>query len=138
MAYCLSPTVGTGHTFTGHGINGASIEVMAFSGSGTFQAGTDKGVNTASVPVSPGSVTPTNIGDLVISGYVNHATGAGTSPQSVDSGLTISDGGEAGFGSASAAYLVTTGAGAVNPAWTSTNPFQVFNASACIAVFNAA
>jgi hypothetical protein len=137
IAYAYNPTVGAGHTFTGHGVNGTSIEVAAFSNTkidaSVFVAGSDKGVANAQPPVQPGSVSPSTAGDLVVTGYVNH--GAGSGPALIDSSFTITDGNEAGFGFGALAYLITTTGSAVNPSWTVTTPGDVFDASAAIAIF---
>lgn len=140
MFYVFNPIVGTGHFFTASGVNGTSIEVLALSGAditaAVFEVGSDHGNTSAGVPIQPGSVTPASVGDLIISGYVNHDNNGGLSgPAMVDSGMTVSDQSADTFGIAAMAYLITTGAGAVNPSWTATLPGNVFNASVNIAVF---
>ena len=143
IAYVFNPTVGAGHTFTGSGIAGTTIEVAAFSGtnitSAVFEAGTDQGTTSNAHPIQPGSVTPATTGDLIISSYYNHdSPGGGSGPAIVDSGLTISDQGVTTFSISAMAYLITTGAGAVNPSWDATTTGDVFNASVAIAVFKQA
>jgi hypothetical protein len=151
MFYAYAPTVGTGHTFTGSGENnfGTSISVAAFSGtvatSSVYESGSDVGqqvsfAGTGNV-ASPGSATPANTGDLMISGLANYEAGLGGNPCSVDSGFTITDQSDdtALNSLAALAYLVTTTGAEVTPEWSQpTNPGFVFSTALNLAVFKAA
>ena len=123
--YCANPTTGTGHTAhsSASSANIGVIQFLAVSGSGaspldktnsSFHAGGD-----SSTTRSPGSVTPTQNGELCFAFYViDDPTG---STFTVDSGFTtldhidVSPGAQ--FGGVGA-YFVQTTAAAVNPTWT--------------------
>src|SRR5574343_2043522 len=70
LYYCVSPTVGSGHTFTvsGTGIY-ASLAAAAFSGVNTadaFEAESTNFSNTAGTSGTPGSITPAADGALIV------------------------------------------------------------------------
>lgn len=119
LFYCTNPTVGSGHTFT---FTGAAIlataEIVAFSGVAVF--GSSTGLNNGNATSwQAGSVTPTNIGDLIVTcfGYT------GANAASIDTGFTISDQaatvGGAYYGSG-LAYLAAPAVSATNPTWSTT------------------
>lgn len=119
--YAENPTVGTGHTFTSGAFG--SLCVSAFSGaalSSVFDQQTAGGsaAGGAGTTVQPGSVTPTQDDELIISGVGGNQY---ANPPTVDSGFTIPanqptvDG--VNFGS-TIGYLIQTSASAVNPTWT--------------------
>lgn len=88
MYYCLTPVVGTGHTFTWASTGQLpSIAVAAFSQSVVFdtQNGSAAG---SSDSVTTGFVAPSAINALVITGAMDIAVGATCT---VDSGFTITD-----------------------------------------------
>lgn len=114
--YCASPTVGSGHTFTGNtGFYG--ICVLAVSGAHASPFDVENGTSSASTPASIGSVTPAEDGSLIIAGI----GAAGGTTYSIDSGLTIAEAldgvGGVNYGAA-LAYLIQGTAAAINPAWT--------------------
>lgn len=118
--YCQNPTVGTGHTFTwNHGSSFPSIYVAAFSGVGTGSI-VDQ-VNKAQA-TQPGSITPVQNNELIITGFSTN--GGGVTP-TVSSPFTVTDaiaflasGDNEGGG---LAYQIQTSATAENPTWVS-NP----------------
>jgi hypothetical protein len=74
FAYCLSPNVGTGHTFTltGSGIYPA-CQVYAFSGVSAFDTSNQTAGGSGS-PAYTGSITPSQTGDLIIVVAAGNAT----------------------------------------------------------------
>lgn len=138
MWYVFNPTVGAGHTFTGHSEFETSIEVAAFSGldttSAVFEAGSDLG-HVGSGAQQPGAVTPADTGDLIISGYANHDFTGTSGPGLVDSGFTVTDSEQNARVASTLAYLIAPDTSAVNPSWVATNQGQVFSAGVNIAVF---
>jgi hypothetical protein len=115
LYYCKSPTVGTGHTFTGtNGYN--SIAVYAFSGTDGSDAESENGATTASaLSLSTGSVTPTVNGSLLVSsvsGYYHVS-------MSINSSFTYQtiNFGAGAYASTGLGYLVQGTAGAINPTW---------------------
>lgn len=143
LFFSVGPTVGAGHTFT---IAGAatfcSIEVAAFSGaaSSPFDQQNGSVMTSSSSPVltyQPGSVTPTEDNELVVSGVMGRDN-AGVQTYSIDSSFTISNqnAGVANFALSSAmAYKIQTTAGAENPTWTVGTSDRL---AATIATFKAA
>lgn len=122
---CISPTVGTGHTFTRTGSNiYASFDVLAVSGLATtsfFGGSVTATIASGAGTAQAGSVTPTSNGSLVLSAYLFSDGMTGTA--SIDSGFTITDQQPAGTGTTEGgalAYLIQGTAGAVNPTWTAT------------------
>lgn len=126
--YCLSATVGTGHTFTNThttgGPNYPSIYVCAFSGVAVSSAfDVENGSGASSVAsIQPGSATPSINNELVLSAVCYEQTDT----ISVDSSFTISDQfpnvGANALGGAFA-YKIQTTAGPENPtfSWISTS-----------------
>lgn len=120
--YAKNPTVGAGHTFsTGAGIVPV-IYVAAFSGADTTAPFDNENGVTGFLGVSsqqPGSITPSNNGELVVTGI-----GLSSNPTSgsitIDSGFTITDSNlyqnAVNFGGG-LAYLVQGSAAAINPTW---------------------
>ena len=116
--YCLNPTVGSGHTFS-VGRNGyGNIEmIMAFSGvknATAFDQESGRGdVNAASL--QPGSLTPAENGELLITGLYN---GDARTP-TINSGFTrefyYADGTTQNTGAMG--YLIQGTAAAINPTW---------------------
>lgn len=127
LAYCLNPTVGSGHTFTvqvGGGTNCfPAVCVSAWSGVATSSAfDQTNGFESATTSTSaqPGSVTPTTTNQLVISG-VSLGTGATTSGSITDPGFAVTDGVTVSAGNhfgVAMGYLIQTTISAQNPTWT--------------------
>lgn len=118
--YCRGGTAGSGHTFSSPG-GYAGLWAGAFAGSkssGVFDLGSDVGTGTSGVAtLSPGSVTPSAPGAIIISAC---AWEFFASFVSVDSGFTASgfDGvGGTTYGGAGG-YLIQSSASPVNPTWT--------------------
>lgn len=107
--YCLTPTVGSGHTVTVTN-NYPAVAFSAWSGVLSFSA-----------EASPGPVTPTQAGDLLISGY---SDATGNAMISVDSGFTIFDSALVGgtYLPLAVASLIAPNTSAVTPTWTSDAP----------------
>lgn len=124
LYYVVSPTVGSGHTFTNNTTGSyTTIAMAAFSGiktSSTFESenGADNVVYTVA-PVTGGAVTPNTSGDLIIS-VMAWSFSATTATFSVDSGFTITDQYHASGVTEGGAfsYLITNSTSAQNPAWT--------------------
>jgi hypothetical protein len=129
-------SVGSSHTVTLSGGQLAAVEVMAFSGTLTtsdpFDVQNGATSSNSSNPFQPGSITPSQSNELIITGY-----GANATSRAINAGFTVTDfvdyGSTTGGG---AAYLVQGIAAAVNPSWT----FQSsgLGAAAVIASFKAA
>jgi hypothetical protein len=119
--YCLNPTVGAGHTFTvsGTGVYG-SMTAAAFSGAAASPFDLENGAASVSgTTLQPGSITPSEGNELVISAGGDAMDGTPTP----DGGFTVvaraAFSGGVCFGS-HLAYLVQTSAVAANPTWTYT------------------
>ncbi len=139
---CVSPTVGTGHTFTAGNSGGDAnffyADAMGWQGSYTSGSSYDTlsaggGNNGGGGTVQPGSVTPANDGSLIVAGLCT----AGT-PVSIDSSFSIIDQNAAGvptvaYGFAAAA-LIQGAKTAVNPTWSG----LVYNNAASQAVYRPA
>ncbi len=126
VAYCHSPTVGSGHTFT---MNVATLDfsyltAIGFSGAAaaagydTTVAGFSFGTNTQ----QPGSLTPVEDNEVLITFL--YGTDTGASNLTINSGFTevediaVSDNSNSQIG---LAYKIQTTAGAENPTWTGTS-----------------
>lgn len=122
--YVANPTVGTGHTFTA--TNGGAnafpgITAQAFSGviaTSPFDLENGADISAAST-FQPGSVTPSEGNELVITGIQQNV--AASFPFTIDGsynllGQVTADGGDC-IGVATA-YIVQTTALATNPTWT--------------------
>lgn len=105
--YCLTPNVGSGHTVTVTN-NYPAVAFSAWSGVLSF-----------SDEAAPGPVTPTQAGDLLISGY---SDATGNAVISVDSGFSIFDSALVGgnYLPLAVASLIAPNTSAVTPTWTST------------------
>lgn len=119
LFYCVSPTVGAGHTFTYSVASSFSfISAAAFSGaitSGTFdqQNGFDQTSNVNSIQA--GSITPGSNNEIIIAGVGGNV---GASSYSIDSGFTILQ--QTPYGTTYAhgfAYIFQSTAAAINPTW---------------------
>lgn len=117
-------TVGSGHTFTCT-VSGVLISVAAAAFSGVITGAPTDGAGTAhdtagnSATCLPGSITPSQTGDVFFSAAGN--TDANNTSLSIDLSFTagttrVSDSNGTGI---NAAYLVLAGAGATSPTWTS-------------------
>jgi hypothetical protein len=121
LYYCISPTTSASHTFTTSKQN-SSMCIAAFSGvKTTSPLNIDIGAsnNNSSTTIQPGSATPSEANELIITVFGS----AHTSTVSIDSSFTITDqvafvSGQS-YGSA-LAYIVQGAASAVNPTWTAT------------------
>lgn len=130
LYYCISPTVGTGHTFTVAGNTLVSIAVQAWNTSPVRVFDTSTGAaNGGATSLHPGSITPPANYCLLVTGCVYYQV-SGT--VSIDSGFTISDqlNGASGLNYGNAmAYLFQASAAAVNPQWTTSSIFSGVNVS---------
>ncbi len=133
MYYSVNPIVGAGHTFTANGGAAyASMNVIALSGAGDFDQ--ENGSTGSGPGILPGSVTPTENNEIVITvlGYNDSQE-----PVSIDGLFVVSDSQNylAGnsFGGA-LAYEIQTSASISNPLWST---FNTGSASAAIATFKA-
>ncbi len=133
--YILSPTVGSGHTFTynsgGSSIFG-TIQVAAFSGAvPSFDRETTNSNSSPATTIQPGSITPGNNNEVVMTG-VCFSDDAGSSTYTINGSYTITDfigfatGNNEGGG---LAYLVQTSAAATNPTWTDSSSATTQTAS---------
>jgi len=115
LYYCVSPTVGTGHTFTVSGTCYGSVSVAAFSGVKTSDAfEVQSGSNGAGTSANPGSITPANDGALLVFGNsLNSATGY-LSSLSVGEVLQYLLAGGTWYGNAIGYYVQSTSA-AIDP-----------------------
>lgn len=111
MFYCVNPTVGAGHTFTGSAPF-PSVCVAAFSGADSTPFDQESG---AVGSVQPGSITPAGDNELFVTGIA--CTDAGT--QTIDQGFSVTDsvGNGANNIGCALAYLIQTTGAAQNPSW---------------------
>jgi hypothetical protein len=114
-------TVGAAQTFTcsGGGTAYPALAAAAFSNVAAtpYDVENGHGTGSATTTVQPGSITPGVNNELVISGFTSDGT---QSSISVDSSLSITDS-FLGSGTSvciSLAWIVQSGAAAVNPTWT--------------------
>lgn len=123
LFYASSPTVGTGHTFTGSSPGSGSypcIAVAAFSGANTTPYASESGDTDGSSGSTdqPGTVTPGSNNNLIITGVAHNNAG---STMSVNESFTISNQTTA-VGSqcvgVAMGYQIQTTATARNPTWT--------------------
>lgn len=134
--YCASPTVGSGHTFTlTSSTLYPTVNVAAFSGTHATPYDVENGyaeVGAPSTTGQPGSVTPSEDNEVLITGTTHAST-----VSSIGSSFTITDNIAYGAGTnigGAMAYKIQTSAGAENPTWTYGSA-QYFTAS--IATFKA-
>lgn len=117
--YCQGGTVGPSHTFTATGgVDGYySIAVLALSGSVASPADGENGAT----DVSPGSVTPSQDNDILITALCYYPSNTPT----IGSGFTISDNVDyvAEHMGIALAYKIQTSAGAENPTWSPSSSF---------------
>lgn len=136
IAYCVPSSTSASHTFTLSGPAGMypSLCVAAFSGTHATPLDQANGTGTTgATSAQPGSVTPSEDGELIITGTSHEVVGA----LSVNGGFTINDQEPSGGGTnigVSMAYYVQPTAGAINPTWSWTGSN---NAAARIATFKA-
>jgi hypothetical protein len=150
--YAYNPTVGTGHTFSLSGsgspeMNCVGIAVLALSGmditSSVYQASSDHGAvedDAGDRTIQPGSVTPANIGDVIVTVWNAGNSTQSTGP-SINSSFVIPTGIGVGWAydgnnqDIGIAYKIVSTTDAVNPTWSADSDTQY----ACsIAVFKAA
>lgn len=115
--YSVPTSVGSGHTFTIN-FTGAfpTIGVIAFTGAAASPYDNNVvGANTDSTSIAPGSITPSQDNEVVITAFTFNTDGTITAP----SGFTLTDIQQRGginIGLA-LAYKIQTSAGAENPSW---------------------
>jgi hypothetical protein len=131
LAYCLNPTVGTGHTFSNTG-SARFLAVQAWSGATTgYVSDTgNQGIGTTAA-IKPGSRTPSAAGNLIVSGVTYFPNAAQT--VSVDSGVTISDQSNTTW-AGGMGYLIAPNTTPVDLEWTYSAPSALVSASG-VAVF---
>ena len=138
--YCVSPTVGAGHTITVQGGTQCNAVFAAFSGAAqtdVVEAGTDKGASTfplTAETVQPGNVTPLQVGDLILTGV----SGVADSEDDVacDSGFTVIQQSTTDRWEVALAYLIATDTTATNPTWDNMDGGGGNYATSSIAVFS--
>jgi len=119
--YAFSATAGASHTFTISASGNLFDEVVcviavsgALSSDPIDQQSTNS--NSSSTTIATGSITPTQAGELIVTGV---ASGADNTPPSVNSGFTLADTATgSGHDLVGLAYLIQGAASAVNPTWT--------------------
>lgn len=117
--YNLNAVTGTGHTWT-YGSAGSfpSICAAVFSETGSALDQTNNNVGLDVSSLQPGSITPTQSGETIVTGVAHSAT-SGTN--SINQSFTISDTSLQTNGAnngVAEAYLEQGAAAAVNPTWT--------------------
>ncbi len=132
LLYCINPTTSASHTFTATAAANDAICIAAFSGSGIYEADTGNN-NTSSTTIQPGSITPAQNNELVITTATITAT---ATTLSINGGFAITDqqiiGSSPSYWGNGLAYLIQTTAAAANPTWTySTTPPANACAMAC-------
>lgn len=119
--YAENPTVGSGHTFqltAGTGGNYPTIMVSWWGGArASLPKDQHAGANSATgTTLQPGSITPSEDNELIITAIGDAASPDGVS---ISSGFTDGDSNRSGSTSSGAwAYQIQTAATAVNPTWT--------------------
>ena len=124
LFYVLKPVVGISHTITiaGPALSYATGDLMAFDAGTGAAAVFDKqtGISGTTVPIQPGSVTPTAPNSLIVSCLSWYNT-PNASVASIDSGFTVADQVppyDSNYYGCAGAYLVQgTTPAAVNPTW---------------------
>lgn len=124
LYYSVPSSVGSGHTFTvaaGGAEVQASVSVQAWAGAATTpldQTNNNYAGTGSDTSVQPGSVTPSEANELVVTALENRFDSSDSS-RSINSGFTISgqSGNHDNSASLALAYLVQTSAAAVNPTW---------------------
>ena len=120
LYYAENPTVGTGHTFSAdEGAKYPAISVLAVKGAATSSVADQQNGGTVviSTTVQPGSVTPTEDNELV----VTITCGYSGAPSAIDGGFALSSSVDYHSGQSMAgglAYLIQGAAAATNPTWT--------------------
>jgi len=137
--HCLSPSVGSGHTFTATGnASFSALAMFAFSNSGAsaFDKESGLGDDGTLTDIEPGSVTPAADNALLVSALV---VAAPLSAIGIGSSFTLQEAEDYTPGESMGvafAYKIQTSAGAENPTWTWGG--NGTNLAASIAVFNLA
>ena len=120
--YSIPSSVGTSHTASASGAIAGAIFFAAFSGGKqTAPADQQSGSNGFVATLQPGSITPTEDNELLISVFGINSSGT---PISIDSSYTETS--EHNFAAGvnyggAFAYKIQTTATAINPTWTRTN-----------------
>lgn len=134
MYYCVAtPTVGTGHTFTWTS-TGQLPSIAVIASDQAYVFGSESGAAVGADSVQPGSLTPSAINALIVTGEIDVAVG---SSATVDQGFTISDANNVAAGvsyGTRLAYIEETSIVAKNPTW-QTTPSLSNNMAAVMAVF---
>lgn len=134
LYYCANPTTSATHTFTltGTAFYG-TLGVHCFSGTATTSAfDAENGNNAGSgTTVQPGSITPSQDGEVIVTGVCWKTTGTGTITIS-DSMVKDSNAGGGGVNYAGGiASLIQTTAAAINPTWTESFSDSSLSTIAC-------
>ncbi len=131
MFYAYGPATSTSHTFSDVGNDDLSVAVTAFSGTVDTPNVLDRAAgSTGTMPLQPGSVAPSEVGELLVT--------AACSGQSVATVIAIDDGFDLldnvlnhaadGPEDMGAAYSVTTSLAPSAPSWTFTGDTNVAGA----------
>lgn len=116
--YCLTPIVGTGHTFTLNSVFGYPVlQVYAFSGAGAFRVQSGATV-TSGTSLACGSVTPTQADSLVVAALCAVSTVAtdSISPAGMGTPTTRAFGAGTNVQGSVSVHLAAP-ASAINPTW---------------------
>lgn len=120
--YCLSPSVGSGHTFSALHTSGGDeypdLHVMAFSGVDSYESQDRKdNIGGGAVKCTTG-LTPINDGSLLIAGMCVYLSNS--SAPTIDSSFTIMNShvNNGHYFTTGSAYQIQTTATARNPTWT--------------------
>lgn len=135
--YVANPTVGSGHTFTSAGGNlYQAMHTAAFSGVLTVSPfDQENGSGAAAATKQPGSITPSEDNELIVTGFGLDSPGGGDA--TINGGFTIAQQTQYTVATAAGcalAYLIQTSAAAANPTWTAPSST---NLNAVIASFKA-
>jgi hypothetical protein len=126
LAYITLPTTSSTQTFTINAPGGGayqSLMVLGVAGVASPPGDVENGnaPGTAGTTIQPGSITPSQDGDLIVTVLNVNGDESGGNLPSIDNGFTITDtvaysAGQHFLGSF--AYLVQGSAAAINPTWT--------------------
>jgi hypothetical protein len=113
--YCLTPIVGTGHTFTPAG-SYASCIVYAFAAVGSYHSQNGNQSPPSTSPMTAGTVTPPTDGALIVTGLSANDGATDSVTPAGFAQTTIPNGPGANIQN-SAAWLVQTTAASITPTW---------------------
>lgn len=133
FAHCVSPTTSATHTVTVASSQDPSIIVAWFDATGAFDTQSTPNTGSSVTTLSPGSVTPSADGALVLASLMHYRDAGAITSLSIGSSYTIIvnvDSVSATRVGVALAYLIQGTAGAINPSWSWTGAVDDSSAAA--------